>query len=63
MTAPDLPRYSEAMPTGPDGQKRPDSTIANAVHIAKMAVGEAEERYPKRTRTKRKKPKKARQSS
>ena len=31
------------MPTGPDGQKRPADVIANAVHVAKIATGEATE--------------------
>jgi len=30
---------------GPDGQKRPGNPIANAVHVAKLATGEAEEQY------------------
>jgi hypothetical protein len=31
------------MPKGPQGQKRPADVIRNAVHIAKIATGEAEE--------------------
>jgi len=31
------------MPKGPQGQKRPADVIGNAVHIAKIATGEAEE--------------------
>ena len=31
------------MPTGPEGQKRPAGVIANAVHVAKIATGEAKE--------------------
>ena len=30
---------------GPHGEKRPDDPIANAVHIARLATGEAEELY------------------
>ena len=33
------------MPTGPRGEKRPPDVIANAVHVAKIATGEAEEAY------------------
>ncbi|MYA66460.1 MAG: RNA-binding protein, partial [Gammaproteobacteria bacterium] len=33
------------MPTGPKGEKRPADTIANAVHVMKVATGEAEESY------------------
>ena len=29
---------------GPHGEKRPGNPIANAVHVAKLATGEAEER-------------------
>ena len=28
---------------GPNGEKRPGDTIANALHVAKIATGEAEE--------------------
>ena len=31
------------MPTGPNGQKRPADAIGLAVHIAKIATGEAED--------------------
>jgi len=31
------------MPKGPQGQKRPADVIGNAVHVAKIATGEAEE--------------------
>ena len=31
------------MPKGPQGQRRPADVIGNAVHIAKIATGEAEE--------------------
>ena len=30
---------------GPHGEKRPDDPNANAVHIARLATGEAEEQY------------------
>ena len=30
---------------GPHGEKRPGNPIANAVHVAKLATGEAEEQY------------------
>ncbi len=33
------------MPTGPKGEKRPADTIANAVHVMRVATGEAEESY------------------
>ena len=33
------------MPLGPQGEKRPRSVTANAVRVAKIAVGEAEEQY------------------
>jgi hypothetical protein len=28
---------------GPQGQKRPADTVANAIHVAKILTGEAEE--------------------
>ena len=31
------------MPRGPQGQKRPADVIGNAVHIAQIATGEAQE--------------------
>lgn len=31
------------MPQGPNGQKRPVEVIGNAVHIARIATGEAED--------------------
>ena len=40
------------MRTGPDGQKRPGDVIANAVHVAKIATGEAIETYAKRAQPK-----------
>ncbi len=33
------------MPTGPNGEKRPADVIANAVHVMRIATGEAEEEY------------------
>ena len=30
---------------GPNREKRPSDTIANALHVAKIATGEAEEAY------------------
>ena len=33
------------MTTGPNGEKRPVSVIANAVRIARIATGEIEETY------------------
>ena len=33
------------MPTGPHGEKRPADVIANAVHVMRIATGEAEEEY------------------
>ena len=31
--------------TGPKGEKRPGNTLANALHVARIATGEAEETY------------------
>ncbi len=31
------------MPTGPNGEKRPGSVIANAVHVMEIATGQREE--------------------
>jgi hypothetical protein len=31
------------MPKGPQGQKRPADTVANAIRVAKIATGEVEE--------------------
>lgn len=36
------------MPTGPKGQKRPADTVANAIRVAKIATGEAEEEFVER---------------
>ena len=33
------------MPTGPKGQKRPADVIGNAIRVAQIATGEAEEEY------------------
>ena len=33
------------MPIGPQGQRRPADTLANALHVARLATGEAEEQY------------------
>jgi hypothetical protein len=33
------------MPTGPKGQKRPADVIGNAVRVAQIATGEAEEEF------------------
>ena len=35
---------------GPSGEKRPSDTIANALHVAKIATGEAEEVYVDETK-------------
>ena len=35
------------MPTGPRGEKRPPDVIGNAVHVARIATGEATETYAK----------------
>ena len=34
------------MPRGPQGQKRPADTNANAVHVMKLLTGEVEEDLP-----------------
>lgn len=33
------------MPIGPHGEKRPADVIANAVHVMRIATGEAEEEF------------------
>ena len=33
------------MPIGPNGEKRPADVIANAVHVMRIATGEADETY------------------
>jgi hypothetical protein len=34
------------MPRGPKGEKRPADVIGNAVHVMRIATGEAEEEQP-----------------
>src|SRR5882724_735342 len=36
-------RPGERMPKGPQGQKRPADTVANAIRVAKILTGEVEE--------------------
>ena len=38
------------MPRGPNGEKRPADTIANAVHVMRIATGQIEEELPSATR-------------
>lgn len=33
------------MPRGPKGEKRPADVIGNAVHVMRIATGEAQEEY------------------
>jgi hypothetical protein len=33
------------MPRGPKGEKRPADVVGNAIHVAKIATGEAQEEY------------------
>ena len=33
------------MPVGPSGEKRPANVVANAVHVMRLATGEAEEAF------------------
>ena len=40
-----LSAKENGMTIGPHGEKRPSDTIANAVHVAKLATGEIEEEY------------------
>lgn len=40
------------MPKGPQGQKRPADVIGNAVHVMRIATGEAEEEPPAVTKAK-----------
>lgn len=40
------------MPKGPQGQKRPADVIGNAVLIAKIATGEAEDKTPLKSASK-----------
>lgn len=44
-TAPVRLPSPEAMPTGPDGQKRPRSVTANAVHACRVMLGLDDEEY------------------
>ena len=34
------------MPRGPNGERRPADTVANAIHVAKIATGEIEDDIP-----------------
>ena len=34
------------MPRGPNGEQRPTNTIANAVHVMRIATGQIEEELP-----------------
>ncbi|MYB48788.1 MAG: RNA-binding protein [Dehalococcoidia bacterium] len=34
------------MPRGPNGERRPADTVANAIHVAKIATGEIEDETP-----------------
>ena len=38
------------MPRGPNGEKRPADTIANAVHVMRIATGQIEDELPSATR-------------
>ena len=38
------------MVRGPNGEKRPGGTIENAIHVAKIATGEIEDKLPSNTR-------------
>ncbi len=40
---------SPMMPKGPKGERRPADVIANAVHVMRVATGEAEETYEGQT--------------
>ena len=41
----DPARNKRSMTTGPNGEKRPRDPIANAVHVMRVATGEAVEEY------------------
>ena len=41
--AADQARAALAVPKGPQGQKRPTDVVGRAVHVARIAVGEAED--------------------
>jgi hypothetical protein len=45
------PCYDGNMPKGPQGQKRSADVVVNAVHVMKIATGEAEEQLPSKRRT------------
>ena len=38
------------MPTGPNGEKRPGNTVANALKVARIATREESEQYVSETR-------------
>lgn len=38
------------MATGPKGEQRPDDVAANAVHVCRLLVGDAQEDYEDETR-------------
>ena len=38
--------YTEHMPKGPKGQKRPADVIGNAIKVARIATGEEAEDFP-----------------
>ena len=38
------------MPRGPKGERRLAGTIENAIHVAKIATGEVEDKLPSATR-------------
>ena len=38
------------MPRGPNGEKRPADTVANAVHVMRIATGQIEDELPAATR-------------
>ena len=38
------------MPIGPNGEKRPADTLANALKVARIATGEETEEYVSKTR-------------
>ena len=38
------------MPRGPNGEKRPADTVANAVHVMRIATGQIEDELPSATR-------------
>lgn len=39
----DVKQDGASMPKGPQGQRRPADTVANAIRVAKILTGEAEE--------------------